>query len=121
MTRFWTETLVPAGNYYVFASASLPAAPPVDPDLSNNFDRTNSRIAYNLADVSLTNLMVSPSAVTDREFDAASFVLNNNGPVAMSYEWVLVEYYLSTDTTFGDSDDRKIGDTGFTLSIQSIT
>ncbi|CAB5126488.1 hypothetical protein D3OALGA1CA_2935, partial [Olavius algarvensis associated proteobacterium Delta 3] len=51
------------------------------------------------------------------QFDSASFILNNNGPVALSYEWVMVDYYLSDDTTFGDADDRKIGDTGFTLSI----
>ncbi|CAB5140983.1 hypothetical protein D3OALGB2SA_4228, partial [Olavius algarvensis associated proteobacterium Delta 3] len=94
----WTESLVPAGNYYVYASASLPAAPPTDPDLSNNFDRTNTTIAYNLSDLSLTNLMVSPSTVTDRQFDSASFILNNNGPVALSYEWVMVDYYLSDDT-----------------------
>ncbi|CAB5102353.1 hypothetical protein D3OALGB2SA_1914 [Olavius algarvensis associated proteobacterium Delta 3] len=43
----WTESLVPAGNYYVYASASLPAAPPTDPDLSNNVDRTKTAIAYN--------------------------------------------------------------------------
>jgi hypothetical protein len=119
MTRFWSEGLVPAGNYYVYANVSLAAAPPTDPNLSNNFDRTNSAIAFNLADISLTNFMVSPSAVTDRQFTSASFVFNNNGPVDLSYEWLLVEYYLSNDTTFGDSDDRKIGDTGFTISIPS--
>ena len=45
--------------------------------------------------------------------------IKNNGPLALSSEGVMVDYYLSNDTTFGDSDDEKIGDTGFTVSIAS--
>jgi hypothetical protein len=61
------------------------------------------------AGLELMNLMVAPSAVTDRQFVTASFALINNGPKALSYARLLVEYDLSNDTTFGDSDDRKIG------------
>jgi len=39
--------------------------------------------------------------------------------VGLSSESIMVDYYLSDDTTFGDGDDRKIGDTGFTVDIGS--
>lgn len=73
--------------------------------------------ATQTADLALTNLSVSPSTVSTRSFTACSFNIVNNGPSALSSEPVMVEYYLSTDQTFGDADDIGIGNTGFTLSI----
>ena len=79
------------------------------------------RIYYDLpsADLALTGLTVSPSTVTTRAFTGTSFNIVNYGPAALSSEGVMVDYYLSNDVTFGDADDVKIGDTGFTLSIGS--
>ena len=119
MVRMWPEGK-PDGNYYVFAKATLTNSPPIDPVGSNNYDRTDSTITVDLvpdSDLSLTNLVVSPSTVTTKAFTACSFDLVNNGPAALSLESVMVDYYLSDDTTFGDADDYKIGDTGFTVSI----
>jgi hypothetical protein len=50
---------------------------------------------------------------------ACSFNIVNNGPTALSSIEILVDYYLSSNTTFGDSDDTNIGDTLFTVSISS--
>ena len=61
------------------------------------------------SDLSLTSFVVSPSTVTNRQFTSASFNLTNNGPVALSSEPLKVDYYLSTDTTFGNSDDPGDG------------
>jgi len=35
----------------------------------------------------------------------------------LSSQSITVDYYLSDDTSFGDADDVKIGDTGFTVSL----
>ena len=72
------------------------------------------------ADLALTSLSVTrPGDSTSRTFTGCSFNVVNNGPTALSSEFILVDYYLSDDTSFGDADDRKIGDTGFTVSIAS--
>ena len=71
------------------------------------------------ADLSINSLSVSPSTVTARSFTACSFNIVNNGPTALSSTVILVDYYLSSNTTFGDSDDTNIGDTLFTVSISS--
>jgi hypothetical protein len=70
-------------------------------------------------DLSLTNLTVDPSMVTTREFTACGFYIYNDGPSLLSKEYIQVDYYLSTDSSFNDTIDTKIGDTGFTLSIAS--
>ncbi len=72
------------------------------------------------ADLALQSLTVSrPSDRAARTFTACGFDIKNNGPVSVSSESVVVDYYLSKNTAFGDGDDKKIGDTGFTLSIAS--
>jgi hypothetical protein len=71
------------------------------------------------ADLALQNLTVSRSGELLRTFTACGFDIKNNGPAALSSESIMVDYYLSDDTTFGDADDRQIGDTGFTVSIAS--
>lgn len=71
------------------------------------------------ADLVLTGFSVTRSSSSAQTFTGCSFSIINNGPTALSSEGIFVEYYLSDDTTFGDGDDRKIGDTGFTLSIAS--
>ena len=64
-------------------------------------------------DLAMRNLSVTrPTDASARTFTACSFGIYNYGP-ALSSGNLLVEYYLSSDTTFGNSDDRKIGDTGF--------
>jgi len=79
---------------------------------------TGTAAAQN-ADLAITNLTVAPSTVTTRSFTSCSFNITNNGPTALSSEYLNVDYYLSSNTTFGDGDDVKIGDTGFALSIAS--
>ena len=79
---------------------------------TNQFDVVRS-------DLALTNLTVSPSTITTSAFTACSFNIVNNGPTTLSSEGIMVDYYLSTNTVFGDGDDAKIGDTGFTVSIAS--
>ncbi len=72
------------------------------------------------ADLALTGLAASRGAdLTSKTFEACSFTVVNNGPAALSSEGIMVEYYLSPNAIFADSDDRKIGDTGFTVSIAS--
>lgn len=70
-------------------------------------------------DLALTNLSVLPSTVTTRAFTACIFNIVNSGPGALSSEYIVVDFYLSTNVTFGDTDDVKIGDAGFTISIAS--
>ncbi|NLX12618.1 MAG: fibronectin type III domain-containing protein [Phycisphaerales bacterium] len=88
---------------------------------SNNQTTKSYTVVPLQADLVLLNLNVTRPYGLDgeRTFTACSFDIKNNGPSALSSEGVFVEYYLSNDTTFGDSDDKKIGDTGFTFSIAS--
>ena len=71
------------------------------------------------SDLVLTGLSLSPSTITTQptqaapQFTACSFKIVNNGPANLSSTTVLVQYYLSSNTNFGDSDDVKIGDTSF--------
>ena len=72
------------------------------------------------ADLALLNLTATrPADSALRTFTACGFDISNNGPALLSSESVLIEYYLSDDTTFGDADDKKIGDTGFLVSLSS--
>jgi hypothetical protein len=72
------------------------------------------------ADLALQNLTVSrPSNSALRTFTGVGFDIRNYGPAALVNERITTDYYLSNDTTFGDADDKKIGDTGFTVSIAS--
>jgi len=123
MTRHWTEGLVSSGSYYVYAEVSISDGAPVDPTSGNDYDRTFGTISYTGeatgADLALMGLSVARSSTSARTFTNCGFDIINNGPTGLSSEGVFVEYYLSDDATFGDSDDRKIGDTGFTLSIAS--
>jgi len=122
MVRFWPEDH-PCGDFYVFASVIIVNPPPTDPNSSNDYDGTNSTINYTGcppgADLALTNLTVSPSSVSTREFTSCSFDIVNNGPLDLSSEYIQVDFYLSDDVTFGDADDVKIGDAGFTVSISN--
>ena len=124
MVDDWTAGLVANGNYYVFATVRVSDGSPSDPTSGNDHDRTGSTFSYTgeatTADLALQSLTVTrPGDTTARTFTACGFDIRNNGPMALSSEGVMVDYYLSNDTTFGDSDDRKIGDTGFTVSIAS--
>ncbi len=71
------------------------------------------------ADLALTGLTVLPSSLTTPTFTACSFNIVNNGPTAMSSAHLLVDYYLSSNSTACDGDDIKIGSTPLTWSIGS--
>ncbi|MBD3401719.1 hypothetical protein GF420_02400 [candidate division GN15 bacterium] len=74
------------------------------------------------ADLELANLVVSPSTVmesADTQFTYCEFDIINHGPSALSSDNISVDYYLSTDATFGDADDVKMGDTGFNITVGS--
>jgi hypothetical protein len=70
-------------------------------------------------DLTLSNLVVNPASVTTRAFNGCSFSIGNNGSSALSNGYVLVEFYLSSNATFGDGDDTKIGDVGLNVSVAS--
>jgi predicted MPP superfamily phosphohydrolase len=83
-------------------------------------EQNNAFIITPAADLALLSMAVSrPADAAARTFAACGFDIKNNGPTALSSEYINVDYYLSNDTTFGDADDVKIGDTGFTVSISS--
>jgi len=91
-------------------------------DTTNSSRRPYCKITYTPqeADLALQNLTVTrPTNTAARTFTACSFDIKNNGPAALSSEFIMVDFYLSTDIAFGNSDDRKIGDIGFTESIPS--
>jgi hypothetical protein len=125
MSDEWVQGLVPNGSYYVFAKVRLTDGSPTDPTPSNDYARTSSTVSYSgevlFADLALTSLSVTrpPADSASRTFTGCSFNVVNNGPTALSSEFILIDYYLSDDTSFGDADDRKVGDTGFTVSIAS--
>lgn len=96
---------------------------PLDPNKSTPGD-CNCGVAEgtcraDVSDLALAGLAVTWSSGSARTFLACSFNIINHGPTALSSEGIFVEYFLSDDTAFGDGDDRKIGDTGFTVSIPS--
>lgn len=115
MTRNWPDS-VAAGNYYVYAKVAVTS--PSDPTPSNNYRRTTGTISYTgsvpRADLLLWGLSVTrPSDKSSRTFTDCNFYIRNNGPTALVSAGLMVDYYLSVDTTFGNADDRRIGDTGF--------
>jgi len=114
MTRFWTEDLVPYGNYYLFVKVSCHGATETDP--RDNVIRTEHTFSYwdghRQVDLDIDNLQVTrPPDTSARAFTACSFDIYNYGPAPAANPFV--EFYLSSDATFGNADDKKIGDTGF--------
>lgn len=69
-------------------------------------------------DLSIDNLRVTrPGNITLRRFNSCKFHIVNRG-AAINSATVGVHFHLSRDTTWGNDDDRKIGDTVFSgLSI----
>ena len=119
MVDEWTQSLVGSGTYYIFAKVFLPDGTPVDSAPGNDYTRSASFTFAPLpADLTLYNMAVTrPTDATLRTFTACSFTIVNNGSATITNEWIMIDYYLSTDTTFGNADDVKIGDTGMTLSM----
>ena len=112
----------PGGSYYVGWIIDANSNVSESNEGNNKAYKTGYKLTVGSslsADLSLQNLAVSRSSSSVRTFTGCSFSIKNNGPTSLSSEGVMIDYYLSDDTTFGDSDDRKIGDTGFTLSIAS--
>jgi len=78
------------------------------------------------SDLSVSNFIFLPQTIqTGAHPDDVRFRLCNNGPVNLisPNTRVYADFYLSRNSTFGDADDRKIGDNGydFTLSSGSCT
>ncbi len=121
MTRFWSQSLVTNGTYYLFARVSVTDGSPSDPTSTNDYAQGAS-FSFNplQADLAVTSLTVGrPIDSGLKTFTNCSFNIVNNGPTLVTNESIFVDYYLSSDTTFGNGDDKKIGDTGFGLTIPS--
>ena len=121
---------IPTGDYYVGIRIDPTDAVAESNESNNtglNTDDYPLTVTDDETDLALTQLLVSPTTVTSvptpgsSAFTSCSFTLTNNGPVDLVSEGVMVDYYLSPNTTFGDVDDIPIGDTAFTLSIGSGT
>ena len=118
MVKFWTVALTGPASYYVFAKATSTTT---EAQAADNRGRTSGKFSYTggaWVDLSVKSLRATrPSSTASRKFTACSFQIYNRGPV-LRRGTVKVEFFLSNDTTFGDADDRNIGDTTFTgLSI----
>ena len=119
MVDEWTWNLVTAGTYRVYTKLFLPDGSPTDPNTNNNYT-ASSTFAFTPtpADVWLTNLVVQRSTDTSRRtFTNCQFSIVNYGPTTVTNESIFIDFFLSSDTTFGNGDDAKIGDVGLTLSI----
>jgi hypothetical protein len=115
MCRLWDVGLTGPSNYYVFAQALPTAATEVRE--SDNAGRTTGRFRFTggaWVDLSLRSLRATrPASARARTFTACRFQVRNRGP-ALRSGTLKVEYFLSRDRTFGNSDDRKIGETRHT-------
>ena len=124
VSSFWRPGLAGTGPYYLFAVADVPGAK--GQLWSHGWTRTAEAFRYyagrSQVDWVLRNLRVTrPANADSRRFKSCQFELVNHGPVRASGD-VRVEFYLSRDTTFGDGDDRKIGETtlaGLTMDSQA--
>lgn len=76
---------------------------------------------FSYSDLSISSLSATRPADTNlRAFTACSYAIINHGPKELSSKTLRVDYYLSNNTVYGDSDDMKIGDTSFSdVSITS--
>jgi hypothetical protein len=116
-------TFASSGTYYLGVSCLgntgySPATGLNDSGTGGTGDYTLTvAVVQSQADLYLTSLVVTPSTVTSKSFGGCSFNLCNNGPLPLNAEYVVVDYYLSDDTTFGDADDVRIGDTGMEVSV----
>ena len=114
MVKFWTVALTGPASYYVFAKATSTTT---EAQAADNRGRTSAKFSYTggaWVDLSVKSLRATrPSSTASRKFTACSFQIYNRGPV-LRRGTVKVEFFLSNDTTFGDADDRNIGDTTFT-------
>jgi hypothetical protein len=93
MTRFWNQSLVTSGTYYVFASARVTDESPYDPNPSNTYTRTASTIAFTPlpADIRLFNVAVGrPADAGLRTFTNCSFTIVNNGPTTVTNESIVI-------------------------------
>ncbi|MFH0879001.1 MAG: PPC domain-containing protein, partial [Lentisphaerota bacterium] len=112
-------TLASSGTYYVVAKAQMPEESPYDPVSTNNCTRSAAfAFTPQPADVWMFNMAVTrPADPGLRTFTGCSFTIVNKGSVTITNEWIMIDYYLSLDTIFGNADDTKIGDTGMTMSM----
>ncbi len=84
-----------------------------------SLDATSSCTSADLALSGMTVTWSSPTSgshPTDVQFD-----LCNNGscPLVSPNTYVMVDFYLSTNTTFGDADDISIGNNGYDFTLAS--
>ena len=76
------------------------------------------------ADLALSNVSFLPQTImVGAHPDTISFRLANNGPENLTSldTYVIIEIYLSQNTTFGDGDDIKIFEAGWDFIINSGT
>lgn len=113
----------PPGDYFVFVSIGHGSGSTLlDANLNNNRARTAGTIRVNNDDF-LANLAVSAVSFSPGLIEAGanptsvSYQVSNTGPAAMNNSPVLAEFFLSIDTTFGDADDRKMGEVTSTHTI----
>ena len=124
VSSLWRPGLTGTGSYYLFAEANISEYG--SRLASYGWTRTAEAFRYyagrSRVDWVLRNLRVTrPANADSRRFKSCQFELVNHGPVRASGD-VRVEFYLSRDTTFGDGDDRKIGETtlaGLTMDSQA--
>ena len=111
----------PAGDYYVFVNVNHNSTL-IDSSLGNNRARTASTIRVSnssiQADLEAAALQFAPSVIeVGASPTGVSYQVSNNGPATMTNSPVLAEFFLSTDTIFGDSDDLKMGEVTLTHTI----
>ncbi len=96
-----------------------------DPVAGNNYTRTSGTICEpgcTSADLALSGMTVTWSSPTSGSHPTdVQFDLCNNGscPLVSPNTYVMVDFYLSTNTTFGDADDISIGNNGYDFTLAS--
>jgi uncharacterized repeat protein (TIGR02543 family) len=72
-------------------------------------------------DIKLTELTITrPSDTSLRTFTGCAITLMNYSPANVSAKPVLVEFYLSANTSIGDADDVKIGEVHHSMTVLSM-
>jgi len=76
----------------------------------------------NIADLKIYNLNYSrptPDDTYTRGFRSCDFEIFNYGPLELNNKDLKINFYFSKNSTYGDSDDIKIGDVVINVSIKS--
>ncbi len=120
-----------SGNYYVFIRVQH-GAPSVltDPVATNNYVMRAGTLSVSnpsyQSDLAVSDLTFLPQSINTGTYPGSiSFRLTNNGPASLMTPNVHVDgiYYLSANSTFGDSDDIQVGinSNDYTIPAASYT